>query len=279
MGHPIRPRPTAAHRCCFAVLVAMSAVGIAACEPSAGDPMAACTDDTSAAGEPGDAAPLLILGDPYLTPTIVYADGAVVVPMVADAGDAAAFLRPPMMAPGYTGDQPGGFEAGVLSDCELAVVTDLADELFTDDVDFGSPQVTDMGSTPVTYAGRSFSVYAFSRQDPGEYGGLSGVEERARADLADLWDAVEQADEPTDELGIDRMFLHFYAEIEDASAVDWPLATPVSELSQQPCVTVAEPEQVQAMLDRLAGGDDLLVDDERRLAVLAAAPGVPDCET
>lgn len=259
----------------------MVALGAAGCTaPGGGDPTGSCTEDVRTAGDPGEAAPLLVLGDPHLSPTVVYADGAVVLPLAdaPDGGDAAGFLHVPMMMPGYYGEQPGGYEAGWLSECELAVVTGLADDLFTEDVDFGSPQVTDMGSTQVGYEGRDYSIYAFSRADPDEYGGLSGAQERARADLADLWDAVEQATERTGELEIDRLFLTFYSAIDDASALDWPLATPISELSQQPCVTVTDPEQVRAMLDRLDDGGDLLADGVWRLAVVAAAPGISACE-
>lgn len=193
-------------------------------------------------------------------------------------GDAAGYLHVPRMMPGYDGDQPGGYEGGWLSDCELEVVTGLADDLLTADVDFGSPQVTDMGSTAVSYAGRSYSIYAFSRADPDEFGDLSGAQERARADLANLWDAVEQATERTGEIEIERLFLDFYGSIADDEVTDWPLPIPISELSRERCVTIEQPAQVQAMIDRLADGDDLLGSEPWRLAVVAAAPGIPDCE-
>ena len=281
MGAREGHRPAVVRRWCVAVLGAVVALGMGACtSPGGGEPTAGCTDQSRSAGEPGDAEPLLILGSANLSPTVVYADGAVVIPtaQVADSGDAAGFLRAPMMMPGYDGEQPGGYEGGWLSECELAIVTDLADDLITDDVDFGSPQVTDMGSTDVTYEDRSYSIYAFSRVDPDEFGGLTGAQERAREDLAELWDVVEQSTEQTGERDIDRLFLTFYAALDDASAVDWPLATPISELSRSSCVSIDEPDQVEAMLERLEGGDDLLIDGEWRLAVVAAAPGLPDCE-
>lgn len=262
-------------------LVGAAVAGVlGACGASGGDPMAGCSDASRSAADPGDAEPMLILGSATLSPTIVYSDGAVVIPNAAasDAGaDAAGFLRVPMMMPGYHGDQPGGFQAGWLSDCELEVVTELADDLFSPGVDFGDPQVTDMGSTSVTYAGVTVSIYAFSRSNDEDWG-LSGAQRQARADLAELWDAVESSAELTGEVEIDRLFLTFYGSIGDDEVTDWPLATPVSELSLERCVTVSDPAQVAAMLARLDEDEELLEDSDWRLAVVAAAPGIADCE-
>lgn len=257
--------------------------GTAACGlESGGDPTAACTDEIRTAGEPGDAEPLLILGSARMGPTIVYSDGAVVIPTSAveeiDGGDAAGFLRVPFMMPGYSGEEPGGFEAGWLSDCELEAVTGLADDLFTDGVDFGSPQVTDMGSTPVTYGDRSESIYAFTRHDPAQWGDLRTSQRQARQDLADLWDAVETSAELTGTVEIDRLFVVFYGSISDSEVTDWPLPTPVSQLSQQGCATVSDPADIEAMLERINADEPLMDESDWRLAVVVAAPGIPDCE-
>lgn len=255
-----------------------SAIGACGVE-SGGDPMEGCTDDTRTAGEPGEAEPLLILGSATGAPTIVYADGAVVIPTAAaDELTAAGYLRLPMMMPGYSGDEPGGFTAGWLSDCELDAVIEFADDLLVDGVDFGEPMVTDSGSTSVTYGDFTTSIYAFSRNDPGGWGDLSNRQSQARQDLADLWDAVDDHTELTDDLEIDRLFVRFYGSIADDEVTDWPLSTPISELSQNGCATVSDPSEVETMLDRLDADDPLLDETDWRLAVVAAAPGIPDCE-
>lgn len=260
-----------------AVLAAAALVAaLGACQSGpGGPPTTGCTDETRTAGEPGDAEPLLVLGSAGLGPTIVYADGAVVMPVDEDHAGA-AYLHLPMMMPGYHGDQPGAFEGGWLSDCELAAVIERADVLLTDDVDFGSPQVTDHGSTSVGYDGGTWSLYAFSRNDPTEWQDLSGAQKRARQDLADLWTIVEDSTHSTGELEIDRLFVHVYSSIEDGEVTDWPLDVPVSDISA--CLTVTEPAQVEGMLERLDDDSPLLEDQDWRLAVVAAAPGVPDCQ-
>lgn len=258
-------------------LVLAGAVG--ACGVQGGDPTSGCTDETRTAGEPGDAEPLLTFGDAGLSPTIVYADGAVVIPAddVEALDGAAAFLHAPMMMPGYHGDQPGGFHGGWLSSCELGAVIERADDLFTDDVDFGSPQVTDLGTTNVTYADRTVSLYAFSRADPTEWSDLTRSQKQARQDLADLWTLVAESTELTGALEKDRLFVHFYGPIGDDEITDWPLSTPVSELSEpRSCTTVTDPSEIERLLERL-DGDELLEESDWRLAVVAAAPGVPDC--
>jgi hypothetical protein len=261
---------------------ALVAGSTACAAPAGGDPTAGCSDQARSAGEPGDAEPLLILGSAQLSPTIVYSDGAVVIPVSAveafDGGAAATgFLRVPLMMPGYAGDEPGGFEAGWLSDCELEVVTNLADDLFTDGVDFGDPQVTDMDSTSISYGDQTESVYAFTRDDPGEWGALSASQREARHDLARLWDVVETSAELDGALEIDRLFLMFYGSIADDELPEWPLPIPISELSQHDCATVTAPAEVEALLELLSSREELLPDPVWRLAVVAAAPGVPDC--
>ncbi|WP_420110461.1 hypothetical protein [Pseudactinotalea sp.] len=261
-----------------AVVSAVGACGV----QSGADPTEGCTDETRTAGEPGDGEPLLTLGSETGAPTIVYSDGAVVIPTesAADlaAGAAAGHLQVPMMMPGYSGEEPGGFTAGWLSECELEAVTGLADDLLVEGVDFGEPIVTDSGSTSVTYGDFSTSIYAFSRTDPSDWGGLSDRQNQARQDLADLWDVVDNATELTDELPIDRLFIRFYGSISDDEVTDWPLEAPISELSQNGCATVADAADIEALLDRLDSGEELLEDTDWRLAVVAAAPGVSDCE-
>jgi hypothetical protein len=256
---------------------ALAIVTTTACGVDGGSPTASCTDSTTSAGEPGAAEPMLVLGDPASSPTIVYADGAVVVPISAlEAGDAAGFLHAPMMAPGFSGDQPGGFEGGSLTDCELEVVTELADDLFTDDVDFGSPQITDSGSTIVSYRGESHSIYAYSRDEPDEFSDLSGTQNRARADLADLWDLVEQQADLDGELPIDRLLVRTFGDVSDADVIDWPLDQPLSELLTDGCATLTDPGDIELLVDRLGEGD--LVDSRPPLlAITAQAPGTPDC--
>lgn len=260
-----------------AIVSAVGACGV----QSGADPTEGCTDETRTAGEPGDGEPLLILGSETGAPTIVYSDGAVVIPTVRTddlAAGAAGFLHVPMMMPGYSGEEPGGFTAGWLSECELEAVNGLADDLLVEGVDFGEPMVTDSGSTSVTYGDFSTSIYAFSRTDPGDWGDLSNRQNQARQDLADLWDVVDNSTELTDELPIDRLFIRFYGSISDDEITDWPLDTPVSELSQNGCATVADAAEVEAMLDRIDADDELLEETDWRLAVVAAAPGIPDCE-
>lgn len=71
-----------------ALAIATTVVGCA--EPAGGGGTTTdCTDTVRTAGEPGEAEPLLVLGSPGFAPTIVYADGAVVVP-TATLDDAAA---------------------------------------------------------------------------------------------------------------------------------------------------------------------------------------------
>lgn len=254
--------------------------GIGACGVESGGPSSGCTDGARNAGEPGDAEPLLVLGAAEEAPTIVYADGAVVIPdaAVTDLGGTATnYLSLPMMIPGYHGDEPGGFHGGWLTPCELDAVITRADALFSDDVDFGDPQVTDVTSTPVTYRDRAYSIYAFFWSDPTGWDDLSGSQKQARQDLADLWTLVEQETEITGALETDRLFVHFYNPVADEEVVDWPLPTAVSELSSQRCVTVSDPGLLQALLDRLDDGP-LLAESEYRIAVVAAAPGVADCE-
>lgn len=260
-----------------AVVTAVGACGV----QQGSDPTEGCTDETRTAGEPGDGEPLLILGSARGAPTIVYSDGAVVIPTesaVELASSAAGFLRVPMMMPGYYGEEPGGFTAGWLSECELEAVTGLADDLLVEGVDFGEPMVTDSGSTSVTYGDFSTSIYAFSRNDPSDWGDLSNRQNQARQDLADLWDVVDSSTELTDDLPIDRLFIRFYGSISDDEITDWPLDTPVSELSQHGCATVTDAAEVEAFLDRLDADEELLEETDWRLAVVAAAPGVPDCE-
>ena len=61
-----------------AVVAGAMLVGtIGACGVGGGTPGAECTDPSRRVGEPGDAEPLLVLGD---APVVGYADGAVVVP-------------------------------------------------------------------------------------------------------------------------------------------------------------------------------------------------------
>lgn len=256
----------------------MSACGV---QPG-GDPTTACTDEARTAGEPGDAEPLLTLGSALLSPTIVYSDGAVVIPTAQataiDASDAAGAIRVPMMMPGYSGDEPGGFQAGWLSDCELEAVIGLADDLFTDNVDFGAPQVTDSGSMSVSYREKSDSIYAFSRHDPARWGDLSTSQGQARQDLADLWDVVENSAELTGAVEIDRLFLVLYGSIGDSTVTDWPLEAPLSELSEQSCVSITDPTEVQQLLERLEQDEPILDETDWRMAIVAAAPGVPDCE-
>lgn len=261
-------------------IVALSAAlmgGAAACgDAPGGDPTAGCTEETRTAGAPGDAEPLLLFGAGAYAPTIVYADGAVVIPAAAldhlGTDAAVGYLRLPMMAPGFSGEQPGGFVAGWLSDCELEAVIEAAEPLF-DGVDFGTPQITDHASTPFTFEGTEISLYAFDRDDPG--GGVSGAQARARQDLADLWTLVEDATELTGEVEIDRVFVHTYVSIDDGEVTDWPLTTPVSEIARLGCLTVDDPGDVEAVLAWLdgPGSDDL----QWRLTVVAAAPGVRDC--
>ncbi|GAB2598661.1 hypothetical protein [Pseudactinotalea suaedae] len=263
-------------------IIALSAAmlcGTAACGVGGGgEPTARCTDETRTAGEPGDAEPLLFFGEATYAPTVVYADGAVVIPTAAVDGigaqGAAGYLHLPMMAPGFTGEQPGGFVAGWLSDCELDVVIEKAEPLFAPGVDFGEPQITDQASTSFRLDGTTISLYAFDRSDPGH--GIGGAQARARQDLADLWTLVEDATELTEQVEVDRLFVHTYGPIADEEVTDWPLATPISEMPRYGCTSVDDPAEVEAVL-AWAGGSGL--DDlDWRLAVVAAAPGVPDCE-
>jgi len=84
---------------------------------------------------------------------------------------------------------------------------------------------------------------------------------------------VEDATELTHEIEIDRLLVHTHGSI-DEDVTGWPLETP--ELSGNSCLIVGEPVEVEAMLAWLdgAGLDEL----DRRLTVVAAAPGVPNCE-
>lgn len=263
-----------------AVLGVALAATLTACTAQGGDPTAGCTDEVRSAGEPGDAEPLLVFDSVHYNPTVVYADGAVVVPLSSDAaqGVAGAALRVPMMAPGYMGDQPGGYVGGWLSDCELAAVIEAADELFRPGLDFGDPQVTDMGGTDVAYEGHTIGVYAFSRDDPTEWSGLTRSEQQARQDLADLWNGVESAATLTGELPIDRLNIHLMGSVDDDELIDWPLDDPLSSFAQgsYDCVTITDPDDVAALVDRLDDGP-LLADGEYRLAIVAAAPGTPAC--
>lgn len=177
--------------------------------------------------------------------------------------------------PGYSGEQPGAFDAGWLTDCELSAVTERADALFTDDLDVGTPMVTDSLSTEVSYDGRTISVYAFSRGAPTEWSDLSREQQQARQDLADLWTTVEDSAEMTGPVAVERLFVYTYDAVSDAEVQDWPLSIAPSELPS--CTTVTDPADVEALLDRLDDGP-LLGSQEWRLAVLTAAPGVPDCE-
>lgn len=263
-----------------AVLVgAVLAGAIAACGTGpGGPPTSGCTDQTRGAGAPGDAEPLLVLGAAAFSPTIVYADGAVVIPAAeVAAGTAAGYLHLPMMLPGYHGDQPGGFAAGWLSECELDAVIARADALFTDGVDFGDPMVTDAGNTLVSYDGHPESVYAFSRDEPTEWSDLSSPQKQARQDLADLWTLVEDSTTVTGEVEARRLFVHVFDAIDDSEVTAWPLDVPVSVMSRSACTTVSDPTQVDLMLERLRSGEPLLEDSDWRLAVVAVAPGVPDC--
>lgn len=267
-----------------AVLAIACAGTLAACtgEPRP-EPQLSCDPDTRSAGRPGDADPMLVLGDPGYAPTIVYADGAVVVPLGAEDATAAggrgsgrvATVRVPLMAPGYGGPEPGGFVGGSLPDCQLEKVIARADALFTADVDFGDPPVTDQASTEVVYDGRSVSVYAFNRSHPDEYGGLSADEQRARDDLAVLWNLVESSARLGDELPIERLHVHLDSpgDIGDGEVVDWPLDTPLSELVTGACATLDDPDDVSAMIERLSRDEPLLASQDWRLTVVAAAPG------
>lgn len=268
-----------------ALAIAMTAAGCG--DPAGGGGAGTgtdCTDTVRTAGEPGQAEPLLVFGSLGFAPTIVYTDGAVVVPddalgdaaaAAAESAAAALVAAPPRMMPGYHGEQPGGFEAGWLSDCELDVVVERAEDLFTDDLDVGMPQVTDSGSTEFSYDGRTISAYAFSRGAPTEWNDLSREQQQARQSLADLWTTVEDGAEITGPVAVERVFVYSYGPVADDDVEDWPLSTAPSEIAR--CTTVTDATEVEALLSRLDDGP-LLRSEDWRLAVLVAAPGVPDCE-
>lgn len=266
-------------------------LGITACEDRTPVSTAECSDGRGGAGDPGAAEPMLVLGAATFDPVIVYADGAVAADAAAvehheadstDHGDAAVgALALPMMMPGYHGDQPGRFLGGWLSDCELEAITEAAAELLTADVDFGHPLVEDVPSTVVTYGDHEVRVpaFTFGYSDPGATAdNLTPDQRAARTDLVDLWHLVLDSVDYTGALEIDRLFLHVFGAMDDADVDGWPLSQPVSELtSTATCVTIDEPGDVQALLDRLASDPPMLEEYEYRLAVTAAAPGVPDC--
>lgn len=280
-----------------ATAILLCAAALIACSPSPG-PHSGCDDDVRTAGAPGDAEPLLVFGDMGFTPTIVYEDGAVIVPLASDAAASAsvgaasrdthsasargahgagAAIRP-LMAPGYTGPQPGGFVGGSLTACQLAAVASRADALFAPSVDFGEPLVTDSGSTDASYRGQAVSVYAFTRADPTQWDGLAPGAQRARQDLADLWDLVEGEARLDDVLPITRLHVRVLVDVDDDELVDWPLSTPLSDLVPDGCATLDDPEEVAALVDRLDDDHPLLETAAYRLAILAAAPGSPACD-
>lgn len=278
-----RPRNLAAALPLGAVVAALILAG---CGGSGSMPTGTCTDSTRTAGDPGDAEPMLILGSVDFTPIVVYADGAVAMPMQTVVRDelVVGYLALPMMAPGYAGEQPGSYVAGTLTDCELEEAIERADALFTPSVDFGEPQVTDAGSTSATYdpvgdaPAVEISAHAFSHEDPNDFGGLSGAEQRARQDLADLWNLVLGA-ALTDELSTERLHVMTLGDVAD-DEVDWPLP-PLSEvLGGGTCATISG-DDVDVVVDLLEDRDGQLLDDEEydawRLVVVAVAPGMPDC--
>ncbi|MFD1717815.1 hypothetical protein [Georgenia deserti] len=228
---------------------------VAGCEPGEPSPEP-CSEPDQPEGRPGQAAPLLSLGGPSGTrgaTQVLYEDGWVLTQEAADA-DGPAAVRPMYAGPVYD-DDPRVWRSSYVGACEIEQVRELAAETFVEGIEFGSPTVTDMPSTTMTWYGdgKPVEVSAYALGHEGEYDGTSRDERAARERLhvlIELLDAgVATGDvAPTGYLRVARLG----SEIEDPP--DWPGPPTAELLADQECGRIDGEDAVVVHDHLLAGG-------------------------
>lgn len=262
---------------------------LSACGSGGGAVAPGCSDGGERqAVQPGDAEPVLVLGDELMVPTVVYADGAVAIPESTEASMDApksplAAMAAPLFVPGYHGPQPDAYVAGWLSPCELADVLDAAERLVDPEVDYGDPTITDAHDTSITYhpdggdEARTISLYAFVTTDSDFWeAGLSADQRSNRRDLADLWLGVLDRTHILEDIPIDRVHVVTYNGSPRDEDVTWPLP-PFTQVVPGRCATLTGQDALD-LVEYLHGGGVLTADRSHGVVdVVAVAPGMPAC--
>lgn len=241
--------------------------GMTACSsPSPIDATEDCTDVGSQPTSELGSAEILLSSSGYL----LYADGWLVVS--ADEGpDAAHAMQVPMMAP----PDPAGsrWQPAYLGSCQLEAVDSLAAEELVEG-ELGSPMVTDVTSTTVTYYGgeepvRS-SAYALGHESSGD--GLSRSDKHGREVIKALLAALDEAPLTGDVLPVETVQVS--GEVEEGEPDGWP-GPPLAELLDAEGCGELTGEDAREVYDYLS---ERTYDDVGWLRVSVVPPGRTACD-